>query len=53
MGAMTAGAAATGMRAYLAASAPRWLTPARLRTTTIVLLGAALLLASSVLSGSS
>lgn len=28
-GAMTAGAAATGTRAWLIALAPRWLTPAR------------------------
>ena len=51
-GAMTAGAAATGSRAWLAAYAPRWLTPRRLRAVTVTLLGAALLLSASLLSGS-
>jgi hypothetical protein len=50
-GAMTAGAAATGMRAYVAAHAPAWMTPARLRAATIGLLGTALVLSASVLSG--
>ena len=36
--AMTAGAAATGMRASLAAWAPAWLTPARLRRATAALM---------------
>lgn len=51
-GAMTAGAAATGSRAWLAAHAPRWLTPGRLRAVTVTLLGAALLLSAGLLSGS-
>ncbi len=51
-GAMTAGAAATGARAWLAAHAPLWLTPARLRAVTVTLLGGALLLSASLLSGS-
>jgi hypothetical protein len=51
-GAMTAGAAATGSRVWLAAYAPRWLTPRRLRAITVTLLGAALLLSASLLSGS-
>ncbi len=37
-GAMTAGAAATGARAWLVALAPRWLTPARRRYATRALL---------------
>jgi hypothetical protein len=36
-GAMTAGAAATGARAWLAAHAGHWLTPRRKRAATIVL----------------
>lgn len=51
-GAMTAGAAASGTRAWLAARAPTWLTPRRLRTVTVTLLGAALLLSASLLPGS-
>lgn len=50
-GAMTAGAAATGARAWIAAHAPRWMTRRRLRTVTVALLGAALLLSAGVLSG--
>lgn len=50
-GAMTAGAAATGTRAWIAAHAPRWLTRRRLRTVTAALLGAALLLSAGLLSG--
>jgi hypothetical protein len=38
MGAMSAGAAATGLRASLIARAPRWLTPCRKRRFTYVLL---------------
>lgn len=51
-GALTAGAAATGARAWIAAHAPRWMTPQRLRTVTVTLLGTALLLSASLLSGS-
>jgi hypothetical protein len=36
--AMTAGAAATGMRAWLATRAPAWLTPARMRRVTAALM---------------
>jgi hypothetical protein len=42
-GAMTAGAAATGMRAYLAARSPSWLTPRMLKRLTACLLGAGLI----------
>lgn len=41
MGAMAAGSAATGLRAWLAARRPRWLGPARLRGATLALVGAA------------
>lgn len=51
-GALTAGAAATGARAWIAAHAPRWMTPQRLRAVTVTLLGTALLLSASLLSGS-
>ena len=37
-GAMTAGAAATGTRAYVAARRPSWLTPTALRRLTVCLL---------------
>lgn len=36
--AMAAGAAATGMRAWLAARSPRWLTPRRLKGATAAIL---------------
>ena len=52
MGAMTAGASATGARAWLATWAPSWLTPRRLRVVTNVLLTAAFVLSATVLSGS-
>ena len=52
MGAMAAGAGATGARAWIAAHAPRWLTPRRMRITTAGLLSTALLLSATVLSGS-
>lgn len=52
MGAMTAGAGATGIRAWLAARGFAWLTPRRLRAVTAVLLGAALVLAAVGLGGS-
>ena len=51
MGAMGAGAGATGTRAWLAHRGFRWLTPRRLRAITLALLAAALLVAST-LSGS-
>lgn len=40
--AVTAGAAATGLRAWAAARSPVWLTPRRLRWATIALLTVAL-----------
>lgn len=51
VGAMTAGAAATGSRAWLAAYSPRWLTAARLRAVTVTLLGVAFVLSAGLLSG--
>jgi hypothetical protein len=36
--AMAAGAAATGMRAWLAVRSPRWLTPSRLKAATVAIL---------------
>jgi hypothetical protein len=51
IGAMGAGAGATGTRAWLAHRGFRWLTPRRLRAITLGLLAAALLVAST-LSGS-
>jgi hypothetical protein len=38
MGAMSAGATASGLRAWLVAHAPRWLTPHRQRRLTYMLL---------------
>ncbi|WP_205697648.1 hypothetical protein [Conexibacter sp. SYSU D00693] len=52
MGAMTAGAAATGARSYLQTRAWAWLTSARLHRITVVLLVAAVLAASTLLAGS-
>jgi hypothetical protein len=51
MGAMAAGAAASGTRAWLAAWKPAWLTPARLRRITVALLGAGLLASATLLGG--
>jgi hypothetical protein len=51
MGAMTAGAAATGTRSWLATRRWAWMTPVRLRRITIGLLIAALLASATVLSG--
>jgi hypothetical protein len=47
-GAMAAGAGATGLRAWLSARAPRWLTAGRLRVATGGLLVAGLLAAGLV-----
>jgi hypothetical protein len=41
--AATAGTAATGIRAYLAARKPSWLTPERLRLATVLLITVAIL----------
>jgi hypothetical protein len=53
MGAMTAGAAASGTRSWLATRCWAWLTPGRLRAVTVALLVAALAASATVLSGSS
>lgn len=50
-GAMAAGAAATGLRAWLGARSPRWLTPGRMKATTVAILSFAVLAAGTVLSG--
>lgn len=47
-GAMAAGAGATGMRAWLVARAPRWLTPRRSTLVTRGLLAAAVVGAALV-----
>jgi hypothetical protein len=47
-GAMSAGAAATGMRAWLVARSPRWLTPRRRKVLTGVLIAAGLIAASAI-----
>lgn len=48
VGAMSAGATATGARAWLVARAPLWLTPARKRCLTYVLLALGVLAAGVV-----
>jgi hypothetical protein len=48
MTAMTAGAAATGTRAWIASREFAWLTPKRLRRITLGLLAAALIAASTI-----
>jgi len=45
--AMTAGAAATGMRAWIATHKPRWMTPKRLKITTAAILTVGVLAAGS------
>jgi hypothetical protein len=47
-GAMTAGVAATGTRAWLAARFPRLLTPRRKKVLTGVLIGAGVLAAGAI-----
>ena len=47
-GAMTAGVAATGTRAWLAARFPRLLTPRRKKVLTGVLIGAGVLAAGTI-----
>ena len=49
---MTAGAAATGMRAWLGAHSPSWMTPRRLKAITAVVLLVAVLAAGSSLAPS-
>src|SRR3954452_25604372 len=48
IGAMGAGAGATGTRAWIAHRGFRWMTPRRLRAITLALLAAALLVASTL-----
>lgn len=50
-GAMTAGAAATGARAWLATRSYGWLTPIRLRRATIGLFAAALIASAFIFTG--
>lgn len=45
--AMTAGAAATGMRAWIATHKPPWMTPRRLKITTAAILSVGVLAAGS------
>ncbi|MGV1048874.1 MAG: hypothetical protein ACOYD4_10175 [Solirubrobacterales bacterium] len=45
--AMTAGAAATGMRAWIATHTPAWMTPRRLKLTTAAILALGVLAAGS------
>jgi hypothetical protein len=51
-GAMTAGAAASGTRAFVAARHFSWMTPPRLRGLSVALLAAALLASAGVVGGS-
>jgi hypothetical protein len=53
MGAMTAGAGATGARSWLATRSWSWLTEQRLRRITLALITVALVAAATLLSGSS
>lgn len=48
--AMTAGAAATGMRAWIATHSPSWMTPGRLKLTTAAILAAGVLASGSHLA---
>lgn len=48
--AMTTGAAATGMRAWIAAHQPRWMTPRRLKLTTAFILTVGVLASGSHLA---
>jgi hypothetical protein len=52
MGAMTATASATGVRAWLAQREWTWLTPKRLRLATVALLAAALVISAVGFGGS-
>ncbi len=51
-GAMTAGAGATGIRAWLATRGYAWLTPRRLKAATVALVAAGVVVASVALGGS-
>jgi hypothetical protein len=48
--AMTAGAAATGMRAWIATHSPSWMTQRRLKLTTAAILAAGVLASGSHLA---
>jgi hypothetical protein len=48
--AMTAGAAATGVRAWIATHSPSWMTPRRLKLTTAAILAAGVLASGSHLA---
>ena len=48
--AMTAGAAVTGMRAWIASHSPHWMTPRRLKLTTAAILCLGVLAAGSHIS---
>jgi len=48
IGAMSAGATATGLRAWLIARQPRWLTPSRQRHATYALIAAGVLAAGVI-----
>jgi hypothetical protein len=50
--AMTTGAAVTGVRSWLGTRNYSWLTPRRLRRTTICLFAAGLLASATLISGS-
>jgi hypothetical protein len=52
MGAMTATASATGIRAWLGQREWTWLTPKRLRFATVALIAAALVVSTVALGGS-
>lgn len=47
-GAMTAGATATGVRAWLVARAPRWLTERRRRAMTVTLVACGVLAGGAI-----
>jgi hypothetical protein len=51
IGATTAAAGATGIRAWLATQSYAWLTPRRMRFATVSLIGAGLIGASVGISG--
>jgi hypothetical protein len=51
-GAATAVGAASGVRAYLAARGPAWLTARRLRAVTVALATVAVVASATLLSGS-
>ena len=48
--AMTTGAVATGMRAWIATHSPSWMTPRRLKLTTAAILAAGVLASGSHLA---